>query len=98
MSLRSHSVLASSGRETSPFSTVLHHPEAVSSDRLGFRHARASLRLAVCLTTVLLAPALRAQSCATPSATDFQAALPVWSAPLDRVVTLHARDVSLRDA
>src|SRR3954471_18500387 len=98
MSLRSHSVLASSGRETSPFSTVLHHPEAVSSDRLGFRQGRASLPLAFWLTTLLLAPALRAQSCATPSANDFQVSLPIWNAPLDRVVTLHTRDVSLRDA
>src|SRR5437868_7938305 len=95
MSLRSHSVLASSGRETSPFSTVLRRPEAASSSRLAFRRAPPSWPLALCLA-LLLTPALHAQSCT--ASTDFDASLPAWNTPLDRVVSLHARDISLRDA
>src|SRR2546423_7123909 len=96
MSLRSHSVPASSGRETSPFSTVLRRPEAASSSRIVFRRARPSWPLALCLSALLLTPALHAQSCA--ASTDFAASLPAWNTPLDRVVSLHARDISLRDA
>src|SRR5256714_2083688 len=96
MSLRSHSVLASSGRETSPFSTVLRRPEAASSSRLAFRRAPPSWPLALCLSALLLTPALHAQSCT--ASTDFDASLPAWNTPLDRVVSLHARDISQRDA
>ncbi|HZF73787.1 MAG TPA: TonB-dependent receptor plug domain-containing protein, partial [Gemmatimonadaceae bacterium] len=94
--MRSHSVPASSGRETSPFSTVLRRPEAASSSRIVFRRARASWPLALCLSALLLTPALHAQSCT--ASTDFDASLPAWNTPLDRVVSLHARDISLRDA
>ena len=39
---------------------------------------------------------MRAQSCSSSSA--FLASLPIWNAPLDRRVSLHVRDISLRDA
>ena len=45
---------------------------------------------------LFLTPALHAQSCT--ASTDFDASLPAWNTPLDRVVSLHARDISLRDA
>src|SRR5437764_15337621 len=96
MSLRSHSVLASSGRETSPFSTVFRRPEAASSARLAFRRARPSWPLALCLSALLLTTALHAQSCTV--STDFDASLPAWNTPLDRVVSPHARDIPLRHA
>jgi outer membrane receptor protein involved in Fe transport len=56
------------------------------------------------LTTILLvaAPLLpgsraRAQSVCSPSG-EFIASLATWNAPLDRRVSLHARDISLREA
>src|SRR2546421_10186699 len=94
MSLRYHSVLASSGRETSPFSPVLPRPEAGCSGRSNFRRSR-FLQLAIA-ATLISAPVAHAQSCSTSSA--FLASLPTWNTPLDRVVSLHARDISLRDA
>ncbi|MGZ7033518.1 MAG: TonB-dependent receptor plug domain-containing protein, partial [Thermoanaerobaculia bacterium] len=45
---------------------------------------------------LLVASPVRAQSCSTSSA--LLASLPTWSAPLDRPVSLHVRDISLRDA
>src|SRR5204863_8210851 len=96
MSLRSHSVPASSGRETSPFSTVLRRPEAASSSRLVFRRARPSWPLALCLSALLLTPALHAQSCT--ASTDFDASLPAWNTPPERVVSLHARHIPFHDA
>src|SRR5207237_2528842 len=94
MSLRYHSVLASSGRETSPFSTGLLRREAGSSDRSIFPRSRL-LQIAVA-ATLIVAPVAHAQSCSTSS--DFLASLPTWNTPLDRLVSLHARDISLRDA
>ena len=75
---------------------MLRRPEAASSSRLVFRRARPSWPLALCLSALLLTPALHAQSCTV--STDFDASLPAWNTPLDRVVSLHARDISLRDA
>ncbi|MGZ3332225.1 MAG: TonB-dependent receptor [Gemmatimonadaceae bacterium] len=49
---------------------------------------------AAALTLVAL-PAV-AQTCSSSS--EIVASLPVWNAPLDRRVSLHARDISLRDA
>jgi outer membrane receptor protein involved in Fe transport len=45
---------------------------------------------------VSAAPSARAQSCSTSNA--LLAALPTWNPPLDRRVSLHVRDISLRDA
>jgi iron complex outermembrane recepter protein len=44
----------------------------------------------------LVASSARAQSCSFSSA--LLASLPSWNAPLDRRVSLHVRDISLRDA
>ena len=44
----------------------------------------------------LAAPSVRAQACASSS--DLLASFPAWNSPLDRRVTLHARNISLRDA
>jgi iron complex outermembrane receptor protein len=44
----------------------------------------------------LVASPARAQSCSSSNA--FLASLPTWNAPLDRRVSLHVRDISLRDA
>lgn len=45
---------------------------------------------------ILVASPVRAQSCSTSS--SLLASLQTWSAPLDRPVSLHVRDISLRDA
>ena len=45
--------------------------------------------------TLVGSPAV-AQTCSSPSET--LASEPIWNAPLDRRVSLHARDISLRDA
>jgi outer membrane receptor protein involved in Fe transport len=44
----------------------------------------------------LVASPARAQSCSSSSA--LLASLPAWNAPLDRRVSLHVRDISMRDA
>lgn len=44
----------------------------------------------------LVASPARAQSCSLSR--ELLASLPAWSAPLDRRVSLHVRDISLRDA
>src|SRR4051812_41040724 len=95
MSLRFHSVLASSGRETSPFSTVLRLP-AGRSGRTLLRQSPAGLAIISLIAALILVPAANAQSCATGNA--LQASLITWSPPLDRRVSFHARDISLRDA
>src|SRR5206468_11383694 len=96
MSLRSHLVLASSGRETSPFSTGLPRLEPARSDLASFGRSRAPLSIAFLIAALTLAPLARAQSCANSN--SFLASLPTWNTPLDRVVSLRARDISLRDA
>ncbi|HYU53036.1 MAG TPA: TonB-dependent receptor, partial [Gemmatimonadaceae bacterium] len=74
----------------------------VSSDRETSRFCIGLLRLQLARSTVFLAglalaaPTLRAQACASSS--DLLAMLSSWNAPLDRRVSLHARDISLRDA
>src|SRR5437762_4670607 len=94
MSLRSHSVPASSGRETSPFSTGLRPLELVRRKRPLLVPARPCLTIALFLASLILTAAGRAQSCSSSSLLTS----PSWDAPLDRTVSLHARDISLRDA
>jgi hypothetical protein len=73
----------------------------VSSDRETSRFCIGQLRRLARSTVFLAALALAAsnvgaQACASSS--DLLASLPTWSAPLDRRISLHARDISLRDA
>src|SRR5437870_10143219 len=82
MSLLSRSVLESSDRETSRFSIGQ------------LRHHACSLAFVAAL--LVAAPAMYAQSCSSSGA--FAASPSAWSSPLDRRVSLHARDISLRDA
>ncbi len=96
MSLRSHSVLASSGRETSPFSTGLLRLELARSGSASLWRSPAALSIAFFASALVVAPVVSAQSCSTSNV--FLASLPAWTTPLDRVVSLHARDISLRDA
>src|SRR6266550_5955045 len=96
MSLRSHSVLASSGRETSPFSTGLLRLELARSGSASLWRSPAALSIAFFASALVVAPVVNAQSCSTSNV--FLASLPAWTTPLDRVVSLHARDISLRDA
>jgi hypothetical protein len=96
MSLHYHAVLASSGREASPFSTGLRRLGPASSARALLSRSPAALPIALLASALIFTPAANAQSCA--SSNSFLASLPTWSAPLDRVVSLHARDISLRDA
>src|SRR6266550_4202250 len=96
MSLRSHSVLASSGRETSPFSTGLLRLELARSGSASRWRSPAALSIAFFASALVVAPVVSAQSCSTSNV--FLASLPAWTTPLDRVVSLHARDISLRDA
>src|SRR6266566_4017540 len=99
MSLLSRSVLASSGRETSRFFTGQRRLElAPSFDRpVITRRSRKQLTIAILAAALVsAAPSARAQSCSAPGA--LLAALPTWNPPLDRRVSLHVRDISLRDA
>ncbi len=96
MLLRFHSVLASSGRETSPFSTGLLRLEVARRSSASHWRSPAALSIAFFASALVFAPVVSAQSCSTSNA--FLASLPAWTAPLDRVVSLHARDISLRDA
>jgi outer membrane receptor protein involved in Fe transport len=71
---------------------------APSTDRLvtGRRsRARRTIVLLVTALTLVALPA-RAQSCSLSSA--LLASLPAWDPPLDRRVSLHVRDISMRDA
>jgi len=56
---------------------------------------RPTIALLVAALALAAAPA-RAQSCSSSSA--LLATQPTWNAPLDRRVSLHARDISLREA
>jgi iron complex outermembrane receptor protein len=48
--------------------------------------------------TLVVSPAV-AQTCSSSSSSsELLASVPAWNAPLDRRVSLHARDISLRDA
>ena len=82
MSLLSRSVLESSDRGTSRFSIGQ------------LRHPARSIVFVAAL--LITAPAIPAQSCSSSSTS--LSSLPTWSSPLDRRVSLHARDISLRDA
>ncbi len=57
--------------------------------------ARRTIVLLVASLTLAASPA-RTQSCSSSSA--LLASLPAWNAPLDRRVSLHVRDISMRDA
>ena len=95
MSLDYHSVLASSGRETSPFSTVLRQ-EVSGNSRFSTARKHALFSIALSIGALTVVPSLHAQSCATANAS--QGTATSWNSPLDRRVSLHARDVALRDA
>jgi outer membrane receptor protein involved in Fe transport len=52
----------------------------------------------VAALTLVASPAV-AQTCSSSSSSsELLASVPAWNAPLDRRVSLHARDISLRDA
>src|ERR1700731_1549843 len=99
MSSLFRSVPASSGRETSRFFIGrLRLGLTPSADRFvtGTRSGgRRTIVLLVMGLSLVASPA-RAQSCSLSS--ELLAALPAWNAPLDRRVSLHVRDISLRDA
>src|ERR1700674_2100437 len=99
MSSLFRSVPASSGRETSRFFTgQLCLGLVRNADRLLTGGRSRGLRTIVLLVAALslVASPARAQSCSLSSA--LLASLPAWNAPLDRRVSLHVRDISLRDA
>jgi outer membrane receptor protein involved in Fe transport len=52
--------------------------------------------IAIAAALTLVASPAVAQTCSPSS--ELLASLPAWNAPLDRRVSLHARDISLRDA
>ena len=61
------------------------------------RRSRQQLTIAFLATALVSAvPTASAQSCSTSDV--LLAALPAWNPPLDRRVSLHVRDISLRDA
>src|SRR5438876_9183815 len=82
MSLLSRSALESSDRGTSRFSIGQ------------LRHRARSIAFVAAL--LIAAPAISAQSCSSSS--TVLSSLPAWSSPLERRVSLHARDISLREA
>src|SRR3989454_786961 len=82
MSLLSRSALESSDRGTSRFSIGQ------------LRHRARSIVFVAAL--LIAAPAISAQSCSSSS--TVLSSLPAWSSPLERRVSLHARDISLREA
>ena len=58
--------------------------------------SRVSRTIAFAAVLTLFASPAIAQTCTSSS--ELLASLPAWNAPLDRPVSLHARDISLRDA
>ncbi|HMG12528.1 MAG TPA: TonB-dependent receptor [Gemmatimonadaceae bacterium] len=98
MSSLFRSVPESSDRETSRYFTGHRRLGlAPRTDRLAAGNrsrTRAIVLLAAAL--VLAASPAHAQSCSSTS--TLLAALPAWNVPLDRRVSLHVRDISLRDA
>src|SRR5450759_5878897 len=99
MSAPFRSVPASSGRETSRYFTGQPRLElGPSVDRfVAGRRSRARCTIVLLVTALtLVASSARAQSCSSSSA--LLASLHTWNAPLDRRVSLHVRDISLRDA
>ena len=63
--------------------------------------ARQIARAAACAGAALVvSSALPAQSrsCSSPALASGDAAVSVWTGPLDRRITVHANDLSLRDA
>lgn len=99
MSSLFRSVPASSGRETSRFFTGQRRLWSTPRpDRLVTGRRSCGPRTIALLVTALALAAspARAQSCS--SSTALLAAQPTWNAPLDRRVSLHVRDISLREA
>jgi iron complex outermembrane receptor protein len=97
MSSLSHLVLALSGREMSRLSTG---PRSLSgvrrSDSLPAPRG-AAFALALAAASVSIVPSLAiAQACSVPPGEA--ASLTAWNSPLDRRVSLHVHDISLRDA
>ena len=58
--------------------------------------SRVPRAVVVAAALILIASPVIAQTCSSSS--EILASLPVWNPPLDRRVSLHARDISLRDA
>ena len=99
MSSLYRSAPASSGRETSQYSTGQRRLGLAPRTDCPVTGRRSSARRAIVLlgaALIVAASPARAQSCSSSSA--LLASLAVWSPPLDRRVSLHARDISLRDA
>ncbi|MFL5479175.1 MAG: TonB-dependent receptor plug domain-containing protein [Gemmatimonadaceae bacterium] len=88
-------MLASSGRATWPFSTGLRHLETGKTRSLtdSIRPFLAIVASVIALTSPTVGSA---QSCTLEN--SLQASSTTWSSPLDRRVSLHTRDMSLRDA
>src|SRR2546423_7559754 len=97
MSLLSHWVPALKGREmsrscTGPRDLSLAHSSRDIDRRRGFAFV-----FTLATAAVVVAPLLgNAQTCT--NSPEFQASNSSWSPPLDRHVSLHARDISVRDA
>jgi len=61
--------------------------------------SRVPRTIAFAAALTLVAPPVIAQTCSSSSSsTELLASVAAWNAPLDRRVSLHARDISLRDA
>src|SRR6478736_380581 len=99
MSSPFRSVRGSSGRETSLLSTG-HPPLAPAASAYPPATPRPSVHrpalILVVAVSLLASSGMGAQACS--SSHTFLASLPVWSPPLDRRVSLHVRDISLREA
>lgn len=78
----------------SPFSPALRRLKPALSDQVVHLPSRVSFTIALFFASLIFTDAA-AQSCSTANA---QPSLSAWNTPLDRTVSLHARDISLRDA
>src|SRR2546423_11491036 len=93
------SALVSSGRQTSRFFTGLRCLEPVPEKGRPVSSRRSHqfhTVVAALVASAFVASSAAAQSCS--SAADISAAKLSWNSPLDRRVSLHARDISLREA
>jgi outer membrane receptor protein involved in Fe transport len=95
MSSHYRSVPASSARETSPFFTGLRRLKT-GKGRSFVDPIRPLLAISFSLAALTSPAVVNAQSCTVGN--SLQASLTTWSTPLDRRISLHARDISLRDA
>ncbi len=99
-SLLFRSVRVSSGKETSllsigrPRRTSATSPYPLVTARRGALH----LTKILCVAAALPAWSSAGAQATCSSSNTFQASVTTWSSPLDRRVSLHARDISLREA